>query len=839
MLYDNVKFFGALELLIVYNNPISRSKEMCSPLLQHYRQYAEYKRFYRKSSDNFVSFIEGYEKLKKEVEDSIFLKCSKLQIQILDLLSVCNIANDDVVNILETLEAEPSENPYDKIKKLLFDFASELEDLVDTKIELEETQLDQSDIKPKLGLDPDNSDGDSDYGLEEDNIDYDDDFKSPPKKRKYNKYPPIPQNENGRYICTRCGKDFPKAENVRLHLNKKKKCIPSLKGVLQKSSLVVIESNGFSESVTEKEKVDVSDDNPSIPQEEDDNDANTKPVKKRGRKAKNQVSEIPQNEDGRFMCIRCGRDFPRADNVRLHQNRKKICVPLVDKAERLKLIVQHAEEGKELNGDNEDVRQVDQIIKSPAARLDYEQIPKNKEGRFVCTRCGKDFPRAENVRNHQISLKQSRCVPINQEQYLKSVQDLKWEHEVIKDETKSSDKTAIKIKIVKKEEMKIRLHEELKDPFSSEHSKETHLPKRYECDQCLKDFPTPEKVLAHKMNLGCIKNRTYKWASKVEAVEIEDSGKGVDGKQKKKKFKYIGYCKFCDHKTTPPAELKRHVKDVHFKERKQCPICGKMIRIRGLPFHMRKHEAYESGPDIKCDMCTWTTKVKEHLPFHIRRVHGEKNISCEICGERFSYGAALTKHVQLRHGEDLLCSHCDFKTKDIITLKSHLKRFHTKPGSFLCTRCTFETTSSEDLKLHINSVHGGDIVDKALTTNRKEYKCDMCDHIANGKNSLRGHKASMHWNLQFKCEECDFVASYKLKLRDHVNRVHRGIKYDCKFCNFSTPNQKSHTTHCMNKHPEEFKLFYCHLCNYRTQHKDLLQRHLTGKYGKHNSNSYG
>ena len=812
---------------------------MSSPLLLHYRQYAEYKCYYRKSSDNFVSFIQGYERLKKEVEDSIFLKCSRLQIQILDLLSVCNLANDDVENILNTLEAEPSENPYDKIKLLIIDIASELEDLVDTKIELEDSE--DIEIKPKQGVNLANSDLDNDYGPEEDNRDDDEDsdFKeSPSKKRKYNKCPPIPQNENGRYICTRCGKDFPRADNVRLHLNKKKKCKPS---DLQ-AHLPVSGFNGSNHNQTHVNKEEINgqeeDNDTPLPLEDTEDDGGKTP-KKRGRKS-NHFSEFPQNEDGRFLCVRCGRDFPRADNVRLHQNRKKICVPLVDRTQRLQLIVQQGEAGHEYSDKIEDIRQVDQIIKSPGARLDYEKIPQNKEGRFVCTRCGKDFARAENVRNHQITLKQNRCVPISQEQFINSIKDLSWEHvelseedlkEVVEDDT-LNENTAIKIKIVKNDEKE----EDTKNHFGSDDLKETR--KRYECDQCEKDFPTPEKVLAHKTSLGCIKNRTYKWASKVEAIEIEEPGEAEDGKPMKKKVKYIGYCKLCDHKTHP-TELKRHVLDVHFKERKQCPICGKMVRVRYLPFHMRKHEDYASGPDIKCDMCDWTTKVKEHLQNHIRRMHSEKNISCDICGERFSYGAALTKHLQIKHGEDLLCSHCDFKTKDISTLKSHLKRFHTKPGSFLCTRCTFETKSSDDLKLHINSVHGGDIVDKALTTNRKEYNCDMCDHKANGKNSLRGHKASVHWNLQFKCEECDFVASYKLKLRDHVNRVHRGIKYDCKFCDFSTPNQKSHTIHNMNKHPEEFKLYYCHLCNYRTQHKDLLQRHLTGKYGKHNSNSYG
>ena len=808
---------------------------MFSPMLKHYRQYAEYKWYSRKSSDDFVSFIQSYERLKKEVEDTIFLKCSKLQIQILDLLSVCTLANDDVEKILNTLEAEPNEDPYGKIKELIIETASELENLVDAKIELDYTQPEQDEIKTKFSEDLDSADDDNDYHPDKDNADDDDDFNvfsSPSKKRKYNKCPSYPQNEHGRFICPRCGKDFPRAENVKLHLNKKKKCKPPT--LQEDTSLSAPKLNGSSE-----DKPACREDLDTFPQEDEDEKNKTLSVNKRVRKYRVQISDIPQNEDGRFMCTRCGRDFPRADNVRLHQNRKRICLPLDDRNQRLQYIVQHEEGEKEYTNSTEEIHQVDQIIKSPAARLDYEEIPQNNDGRYVCTRCGKDFARAENVRNHQISLKQNRCIPINQELILDSDKDpsFSWEHVELSEElTEVSiedtniDKTAIKIKIAKNDDMDMesRLDEDIAVGASK--------PKMFECDQCEKEFPTHDRLVAHKKSLGCIKNRTYKWASKVEAIAIEDPDE--DGKPKKKKFKLIGYCKFCDHKGDP-AGIKRHILDVHFDERKQCPVCGKMIRIRTLPFHLRKHKAYESGPDIKCDLCDWTTKIKEHLQSHIRRVHGEKNIFCDICGERFSYGAALKKHLQLKHGEDLLCSHCDFKTKDDVTLKSHLKRFHTKPGNFLCTRCNYETTSSEDLRMHMNSAHGGDIVDKALTTNRKEYNCDMCDHKANGKNSLRGHKASVHWNLQFKCEECDFTASNRLKLRMHVDRVHRGKKFDCKYCEYSTPCQKSHTCHIMNKHPDKFKLYYCHLCNYRTQHKDLLQRHLTGKYGKHNSNSYG
>ena len=105
----------------------------------------------------------------------------------------------------------------------------------------------------------------------------------------------------------------------------------------------------------------------------------------------------------------------------------------------------------------------------------------------------------------------------------------------------------------------------------------------------------------------------------------------------------------------------------------------------------------------------------------------------------------------------------------------------------------------------------------------------------NGKNQLRMHKNSRHFGITFNCDQCDFSAKQKGQLTKHVERVHLGIKHPCKFCEDEFSNQSSLRIHMMSKHPDQYQIFSCHLCNYRTESKDRLQRHLTGKYGKHNS----
>ena len=79
-----------------------------SPLFHLYKEYSEYKFYFRKSHENFATFIHEYEQMRQKIDENIFMKCSRLQIQILDLLAASNLASDEdvetVINSLENLK---------------------------------------------------------------------------------------------------------------------------------------------------------------------------------------------------------------------------------------------------------------------------------------------------------------------------------------------------------------------------------------------------------------------------------------------------------------------------------------------------------------------------------------------------------------------------------------------------------------------------------------------------------------------------------------------------------------------------------------------------------------
>ena len=76
-----------------------------SSLYSLYKEYSEFKFCFRKSHQDFRTFIEHYEQLKRKIDGDILSTCSQIQIRIFDLLAVSNLnCDDDVQNIVESLE---------------------------------------------------------------------------------------------------------------------------------------------------------------------------------------------------------------------------------------------------------------------------------------------------------------------------------------------------------------------------------------------------------------------------------------------------------------------------------------------------------------------------------------------------------------------------------------------------------------------------------------------------------------------------------------------------------------------------------------------------------------
>ena len=61
------------------------------------------------------------------------------------------------------------------------------------------------------------------------------------------------------------------------------------------------------------------------------------------------------------------------------------------------------------------------------------------------------------------------------------------------------------------------------------------------------------------------------------------------------------------------------------------------------------------------------------------------------------------------------CDRCDFKTRHISSLKTHIRSIH-EGEIFPCAQCEYKATEKSRLTKHIKSIHEG-----------KRYPCDQCN----------------------------------------------------------------------------------------------------------------
>ena len=93
---------------------------------------------------------------------------------------------------------------------------------------------------------------------------------------------------------------------------------------------------------------------------------------------------------------------------------------------------------------------------------------------------------------------------------------------------------------------------------------------------------------------------------------------------------------------------------------------------------------------LKCEMCDYTTRFKEHLTSHMNTHKTTRNYMCSDCGQTFKWSHSLKRH-QRTHAPSTdfryTCHYClkTFQRKDHLTIHESL---HTSTGSnFPCSEC--------------------------------------------------------------------------------------------------------------------------------------------------------
>ena len=136
---------------------------------------------------------------------------------------------------------------------------------------------------------------------------------------------------------------------------------------------------------------------------------------------------------------------------------------------------------------------------------------------------------------------------------------------------------------------------------------------------------------------------------------------------------------------------------------------------------------------------------------------------------------------------------------------------HSEVAMFLCSECGKGFSKKWILKRHTEENH-------SVTT----VECDICSKRFKSKKSLQDHKRSHRNRL---CENCNTEVK-AASFHKHVKKCHNNAPtYNCEHCEYST-NRRDGLTRHMKVHWGKEKKYECDQCDYSTDTKGHLKEHL-------------
>ena len=266
----------------------------------------------------------------------------------------------------------------------------------------------------------------------------------------------------------------------------------------------------------------------------------------------------------------------------------------------------------------------------------------------------------------------------------------------------------------------------------------------YCCLNCHDTFNCYNEMKSH-MSLCKLEKisskRTFQIGSEVPHVSPYSSNGKMYSKNVSTKFKASSKlrntydCHVCDRFLTTQARLETHLFKYHgigeAKNNKfECKDCSKSFGTKpGLRYHTKV--SHQMDKKYTCPHCT---KVYYHYdPFksHVLFAHGEKNIPCDSCEEKFFTVSKLNTHINLVHREasSWQCKICNIKFTDGMSLKRHIAIKHLD-HKFMCDKCPAGFRKQVSLYSHL--------------IKHDIFKCKVCNKTLAAEKDFVEHMLKVH-----------------------------------------------------------------------------------------------
>jgi KRAB domain-containing zinc finger protein len=147
---------------------------------------------------------------------------------------------------------------------------------------------------------------------------------------------------------------------------------------------------------------------------------------------------------------------------------------------------------------------------------------------------------------------------------------------------------------------------------------------------------------------------------------------------------------------------------------------------------------------------------------HIAEIHKKDRQTCAICGAILKDAPSFRSHMQAIHcgGVPLAftCEHCGKSFPKKYQMKIHIQSVHEKKKPYPCSDCDKMYPTESTLKVHINAKHTKEI----------KYQCPHCSYFTYLKGVIPKHILEVHERAKpHKCKSCNAEYFYKRGLANH------------------------------------------------------------------------
>ena len=434
----------------------------------------------------------------------------------------------------------------------------------------------------------------------------------------------------------------------------------------------------------------------------------------------------------------------------------------------------------------------------------------------------------------------------------------------------------VRQKGLKQRQMKVKKEEpvkqetemdSLKDPLISNDNK---IKKK----RIYKKLPKPRRQ--EKGSLQCeYESCQFSTSSKSDfTVHIENSHL--------KLLKY--YCNLCDFKSYFSTRTKKHQMENH-SESDDCKVMKIGCSLCDLKVDHQKHISQDKkvpvgklkDGSLKCDYetCSYSTNQNYDLRVHIEKIHLNlfrfgcnqceyKNqtrqhmkthfkssnhlgkdcrvlkLTCILCEDQADHKDHVYKeeettdkkaNIKLKKKYSCEKSDCKFSSNEMYELRKHINSCHNEVMRFACNLCDYKSYHLNNLQRHINgTTHDGDNMERKVLN----ISCELCEK----ETEHQSHKYSVLTEtlkkMDFHCVECNYKTDKKGSLDKHLNIIHSNImKYSCSLCDYRSPVRKVIKDHIEGKNhiglEPKIITIHCTLCKENSDHKIHVYVPGTGK----------